>query len=163
MMRNTFIFSILSLIVVSIFSCSKELSLPNKNAIINKWNIKKVTIDSVGAVSATFQKEILKDTSNQVDLGFIEFIEGQQENTGTWIQRIFIDTLRKQNKDTGYLVSTGIYKIETKNQVYRFFSNSSDTLDTKIVVDTLTITKLTPRADSAKKRRVTIFTCVKSS
>lgn len=161
-MRNTFIFSILLLMIASVYSCSKEISVPQKNAIINKWRIKNIIIDSVGFVVTPFKKDTLKRTNDSLeDLGTIEFIEGLQPNTGAWIENIIKDTFKAKNINVGYKVLTGTFKLESK-KLLRFLSTSSDTLAISIKgnSDSLILTNFNP-SDTARVRRITTINCVK--
>jgi hypothetical protein len=157
-MRNAFIFSVLFLFIASIFSCSKEISIAPRNAILKKWKIKSVIIDSTLG-SITFTPDTLKRERDSLDLGTIEFIEGAQANSGTWVERLIVDTFRKRNLDTGYRISSGTFLIASK-KLYRFLSSSGDTLEiTRNQADTLVLTKKSPQ-DSLKQRLIKI-NCVK--
>ncbi len=160
-MRNTFIFSILLLIVVSLFSCSKEQSVRKPNEIIGKWRIKSVMIDSLGPIDTSFRINILKRPDSIDDIGTIEFIEGFEPNTGTWIESMYIDTFRRKKADTTFRVFTGAFKVG-RQEVYRFLSNSADTLEIKVKGDSLILTKETPRVDTADRKRITKINCIKS-
>lgn len=158
-MRNTFIFSILLLMIASVYSCSKEISVPQKNAIVKKWKIKSIIIDSVGAVVTPFVKQTFEKPNDS--LGTMEFIEGSQPNTGLWIENMISDTFRSGNANIGYKVLTGTFKVESQ-KLYRFLSTSSDTLETNINSngDTLILTNFNP-SKTVTPRRITIIKCAK--
>ncbi len=159
-MRNTFIFSVLFLFIASIFSCSKEINVPARNAILKKWKIKSVIIDSLNPITTTFKPDTLKRQLDSIDdLGTLEFFQGAEVNTGTWVERLIVDTFRKKKLDTGFRVFSGTFMLETK-KIYRYLSTSGDTLEiTRNQGDTLVLTKKSPQDSS--RQRVTKINCVK--
>jgi hypothetical protein len=77
MMRNTFIFSILSLIVVSIFSCSKEIPREAKPFLINEWKVQSI---SFPRTINTIPDTIILNQPASARLEFTEF--------GNWAENL---------------------------------------------------------------------------
>jgi hypothetical protein len=126
-MRNAFIFSVILLIIVSFVSCSKELNITLPNALVANWKIDTV-IFYPNIDDEKIEPEVFITNGSK-----LEFIEGTQPNTGTWIESIRKDTFRISSTSTNPVsiptqVLSGQFKLIPK-KVIRYLSNSSDTLD----------------------------------
>jgi hypothetical protein len=146
-MRNAFIFSVILLIIVSFLSCSKEINVSRPNAIVANWNIDTVIF------YPNFDDEKIKPEVFITNGSKLEFIEGTQPNSGSWIESIRKDTFRIASTSTNPVsipnqVLSGQFKLIPK-QVIRYLSNSSDTLDiVKNINDTLVLSTI--KYDSVK-------------
>ncbi len=127
-MRNAFMLSVVTLMIVSVISCKKNddksLNLDTtKNSLNKKWAIKRVAFDTVEPLLTN------GDTIAQPDGSYIEFIGGSSDTIGAWIERMITDTLKYTSNPTPtFRILSGNYRLSGRKEAARFLPASSDTL-----------------------------------